>query len=265
MSSVRTENSAAGRLTLWVSATAAETAPLLCLLGVSESTRLGEHTCWQGSLRGHRLWVAVVGVGMDSCRRALTFLLGHLRPARIVVVGVAGGLNPALGAGDVVIADEPISWFCADGAAPAPAALLGAVASPLGERLRLRAELPKAFRLIPGTILSWHEPVLDETLRRYLHLQYGADCVDMETGSAAHVCAEHGVLFQAVRAISDPAGRPLEDLSSEEQATAIWHATAVALKLIAAPSPVPYAEAASKGSGCRTRPYCACQMSVGQR
>ncbi len=228
-----TDRAATGPLTLWLSSTSAEVAPLLSLLDACQPVELADHRCWEGSLRGRRLWVALVGVGMEPCRRALAYLLEHLRPARVLVVGVAGGLNPVLEVGDVVVADRPVSWPCGPAAPSQPTPLLGAAPAHPGQQMKLRGELSKVLRIVPGIILSWHEPVLDETLRRRLHCQYGADCVDMETGAAAEACAARGVPFQAIRAISDPAGAALEDLGLREHALAIWHATAVALEAVA--------------------------------
>jgi nucleoside phosphorylase len=86
----------------------------------------------------------------------------------------------------------------------------------------------RAFKMVPGCILSWDEPVLDELGKKRLHEDYNADCVDMETGHAALIWAGRDVPFKAVRGISDQADTKTDEVESADLALAIWHATIVA-------------------------------------
>lgn len=111
----------------------------------------------------------------------------------LVSFGVAGGLDPALVAGDVIAAAEIIDggdrW-------------VGSVAW----RDRLAARLPGA-RL--GMIVAPRAVVADRAAKRELHRSTGAMAVDLESGAVARAAAAAGVPFVAVRAVADDARRTL--------------------------------------------------------
>ncbi len=175
--------------------------------------------------------MAVSGAGDDACRRTLTALLDHLPEVRVVVVGVAGAIGPELEIGDVVLASEAASWPLGDPARQA-ARVWGATAGSqeLGRRSERTSSRP--FRVVSGRILSWPEPVQDPRLKARLGERYGADCVDMETGAAARVCAERSVPFLAIRAIADRADGRMGESHGEDFAVAVWHATIVAIRAL---------------------------------
>jgi adenosylhomocysteine nucleosidase len=109
-------------------------------------------------------------------------MLDHGEVDHVVVVGIAGGIGPASAVRTLVVPESVEDW--PDGTAHTPA--------PLG---RLVAK---------GTIVTSDEygyppGVVDGFVER------GVLAVDMETVSVASVCAERGVPWSAVRAISDPA------------------------------------------------------------
>jgi nucleoside phosphorylase len=101
-----------------------------------------------------------------------------------------------------------------------------------GLRAEPDEELARAFRVVSGCILSRQELVLDALLKARLRECYGADCVDMETGYAARVCAARGVPFLAIRGISDQADAEIDDFESADLAIAVWHATIVAVEAL---------------------------------
>lgn len=115
----------------------------------------------------------------------------------LVSFGVAGGLNPALAPGTVVIA--------------------GQVLAPDGARFetdpawsgRLDAALPASVVHTTGVIAGCDSPLADAAAKTALHQATGAAAVDMESHAIAKLAARHGIAFIAVRAIADPAARSL--------------------------------------------------------
>jgi adenosylhomocysteine nucleosidase len=100
--------------------------------------------------------------------------------------GLAGGLDPALRAGDVVIP----SYFLIDGSRlPTDPTLLG--------------------KTDGGTLLCGENAVASAAEKRHLFEMTGAAAVDLESGAVALVALEHGLPFAALRAICDPAARNL--------------------------------------------------------
>ena len=119
----------------------------------------------------------------------------------IVSFGVAGGLNPALRSGDIVIASEIVAakgrWVPAEGLSQALYGL------PEGEH-----------RITRGVLAGVEEVVLGSTAKAALRASTGADAVDMESHIAARYAGQHGLPFAALRVISDPAHRALPEIAA---------------------------------------------------
>ncbi len=120
----------------------------------------------------------------------------------IVSFGVAGGLNPALRSGDIVIASEIVT-----------ADKRWATAAVLTEML---ISLPVKGRrnVVNGVLVGVEEVVLGQVGKAALRATSGADAVDMESHIAARYAEEHGLPFAALRVISDPAHRALPQLAA---------------------------------------------------
>ncbi len=108
--------------------------------------------------------------------------------------GIAGGLDPSLGAGVVVIADT----------IHGP----GGKSWPASERwVEALTRFDGAFD--SGAILGSNTPVMMACDKRRLFRHTGALAVDMESHAVAAVAHEAEVPFAAIRAIGDPAGRSI--------------------------------------------------------
>lgn len=113
----------------------------------------------------------------------------------LVSFGIAGGLDPSLGPGMLVIAASVFgpgrARFHCDTA----------------WRGRLMTALDGKLFVVASDVIGRDQPVLLSEEKRRLHKQTGAAAVDMESHAVAQVAAEHGVSFLAVRTIADPTGR----------------------------------------------------------
>ncbi len=113
----------------------------------------------------------------------------------LVSFGVAGGLDPALGAGTILLPREIVT---ADGARfAADTAWREALAAALGGT-GTDAPMFGSDRAI-DTVAE----------KRALFLETGATAVDMESHIVAAAAKEAGLPFVVLRAITDPAGRSL--------------------------------------------------------
>lgn len=187
-----------------------------------------------GRIDGHE--VALVGAGIGKVNTALvaTLLADRLGCRLIVFSGVAGGLDPGLRIGDVVIADRTLQHDAGvieegrlttyqAGHVPFfnPTDRLGyPVAPELIARIRVRLEgfaLPPlsraaggadaAPRIVFGTILSGDQYIHCEGTRERLFSELGGAAVEMEGGALGQVAEAFGIPFLDVRALSDLAGR----------------------------------------------------------
>lgn len=154
-----------------------------------------------GSLRDGTAGIAprVACAAADSgrARRGAERLLAGGAVA-LVSFGIAGGLDPALLPGDLVLAER----VAAPGCAP--------IRTDPDWRARWAAAARAAgLRTVGGDLIESPRVVAGLADKRLLHLTSGAVATDMESYAVAAVAAEAGVPFAAVRAIADPAGRPL--------------------------------------------------------
>lgn len=115
----------------------------------------------------------------------------------VISFGVAGGLDPALRSGDVVVATEVMA-----GASRWPAA------SNLSEELIAGAGLGRQ-RVVRGGLAGVEQVVSARVAKAALHSETGAAAVDMESHIAAAYAFDAGLPFAALRVISDPASRAL--------------------------------------------------------
>ncbi len=184
-----------------------------------------------GRLDGEPVVLARAGMGKVNAAIAATLLIERFGCRAVVFSGIAGGLDPSLAIGDVVIADHVIQhdagytseagftvyqagflpFFApndelghhADAAlmARVRAALADMVLSPLSS-----TTVERPPRLHFGRVLTGDQFVNSESLRRRLHADMGGVAVEMEGAAMAQTCAAFGVPWLVIRALSDLAG-----------------------------------------------------------
>ncbi|CAN5459881.1 5'-methylthioadenosine/adenosylhomocysteine nucleosidase [soil metagenome] len=203
------------------------------LQGVS-STGAGRTEFYEGLLDGAPVVLAGAGMGKVNAAIVSTVLAEKFECSAVVFSGVAGGLDPALNIGDVVIADHIVQhdsgriedkrlvrYQPGHVSFINPTEQLG-YTTDLDLLCRVRARLnevalpsiPRAAggndrppRITYGTILTGDQYVHCEATRQYLHRKFAASAVEMEGGAVAQVCESYGIPWLVIRALSDLAGR----------------------------------------------------------
>lgn len=134
--------------------------------------------------------------------RLRSLLRARVHPAcrAVISIGIAGGLDPSLVPGDVIVATGVAAPDRRHAASPF-------VAHRLAARL---SDHPK--RVIMADLAGVDSAVLSPGAKRALRTATGALAVDMESHVAAAFAAHHGLPFAAVRVVCDPAHRALPDL-----------------------------------------------------
>lgn len=172
-----------------------ELRPVVRALGLSRADRgTGEH---HGVVGDVRIVAAGTGIGPELAAEATERVLARHRVDRVVVCGIAGGIEGATTVGELVLPAEAVD--AVDGsrftATPMPGTeLSGAV----------RTAGADSYQLTPGEL---------DAIRAD-----GVVALDMETAAVARVCERHGVPWSAFRAISDMAG---DDSVGEEVLTLV--------------------------------------------
>lgn len=191
----------------------------------------GRHVA-TGVLDGIEVVVAEAGVGKVNAAVSVALLVERFECRLVVFTGVAGGLDPALSIGDVVIADHLVQHDTGvvgesglehyqPGHVPFfnPTDRFGyAPSRPLLDRVRARIETlslppvelgtggPTRPRVVRGRILSGDQFLDSVTARDRLHRDLGGIAVDMESAAVAQAAELLGVDHLVIRALSDLAG-----------------------------------------------------------
>jgi adenosylhomocysteine nucleosidase len=133
--------------------------------------------------------------------RALLTVFDPTTIRGVISFGVAGGLDPTLKSGDVVVATEVLAgdarWLAG---LSLNEDLIDSVG--LGSR-----------RIVRGRLAGTEEVVVARDVKAALHSETGAAAVDMESHIAAEYAAKAGLPFAALRVVSDPAHRALPPLA----------------------------------------------------
>jgi adenosylhomocysteine nucleosidase len=146
----------------------------------------------------------VVCSGSDTGR--LRNQLSGLNPTglrAVISFGIAGGLDPSLEPGDVVVATAVIAE---KGTWKVPGSVTSAMAGRVGA---------SGIVVKQGALVGVEEPVLLPSIKKRMREATDAIAVDMESHIGADYAAANNLQFAAIRVISDPAVRALPPLAKK--------------------------------------------------
>ena len=197
-----------------------------------QAQEIGGFAFWRGEIAGREAVFVESGAGKVNAGVATALLLDRFDCRALLMCGVAGGLDPALGVGDIVVGTSNTQHdFGVHRDAgfhtiqPGSRPSLGqewkpgyAVGDPVTSRLRAAVAgltleaLPEAVgvgRRVPavhfGGILTGDAFVNSDSLRERLRAEFQAQAVEMEGGAVAQIARRWGedIPFVNVRCLSD--------------------------------------------------------------
>lgn len=183
----------------------------------------------RGQIDGHHVVVANTGIGKVNAAVTTGQLVERFDVRTVVFTGVAGGLDPNLEVGDIVIAERTIAHDTGvfdlggfqhyqAGHVPFfnPTDRLGYPTDPgLLERVMTRIEGVELDpvgdrgdppRVVVGTVLTGDQFVNDPAVRERLHAGLGGHAVEMEGAAMTQAAERLGIHHLVIRALSDLAG-----------------------------------------------------------
>ncbi|MBW6457440.1 MAG: 5'-methylthioadenosine/adenosylhomocysteine nucleosidase [Trueperaceae bacterium] len=190
-----------------------EVAPLLAAALDAREEGEGPYRWHRATLDGVPVLLAACGIGKVNAAALTQALLGGGASA-VIFTGVAGGVDPGLRVGDLVVAHdalqhdvdvtplgyeegqvpgEPPVWAADPGLRDLVAGVAADVAGAEG------------VRSIVGRVASGDTFVADPKRVADLRRRFGASCAEMEGAAVAQVCARWGVPWAIVRSVSDTA------------------------------------------------------------
>jgi len=196
----------------------------------------------EGSLNGRKVVVVLTGIGKVNAAITTTLVIEHFHPSELLFSGIAGGVDPALSPGDLVIGKELAYHdygILADSLKidstrdpattrrnplyfPSSDALVH-IAEKVGPGLPLEkpVEGRPAPRIVSGTIVTGDVFVSSRAATQRLWQNMHAEATDMEGAAVAQTCWQQGVPFIVIRSLSDGADSEAEkDISRFYRAAA---------------------------------------------
>ena len=214
-----------------MSAMAEENAALVAQMTGVFTTKVGGRTYHQGELWGHSVVLVFSHWGKVAAASTTTYLISGLGVKEVIFTGVAGGINPELNVGDIVIAEQ-LYQHDMDASPIIPRheiPLLGRAAIASDDRRRmalkraaedfirddfadsisptLRQEFAlKQPKVMLGDVGSGDQFISSEKALADLRSRLPSiACVEMEGAAIAQVCDAFHTPFSIIRTISDSA------------------------------------------------------------
>ncbi|NBB68839.1 MAG: 5'-methylthioadenosine/adenosylhomocysteine nucleosidase [Alphaproteobacteria bacterium] len=187
----------------------------------------------RGRLDAHDVVLVQAGIGKVNTAMVTTLLVERFGAEIVLFSGVAGGLDPELAIGDVVVGVETyqhdagviddgefqpyqaghvpffnptdrFGWRASDGLVAKARAAFADIALPPLSREAGGPGRPPVVTF--GTVVSGDQYIHCDATRVKLHERYRAQAAEMEGGALGQVAAAMGVDWLDIRALSDLAG-----------------------------------------------------------
>ena len=187
-----------------------EIAPILEIVGEYKTTEYAGNSYYEATYKGTQLVIAYSKIGKVFSTLTASTMIQHFACDRLLFSGVAGGINPTLKIGDLIVAtklsqhDLDITAFGHPmGYVPGGSVFIEADKDLIALSKEVAKELGKTVQ--EGIIATGDQFVHQESIKEGIVKNFNADALEMEGASVAVVCDALNIPFFILRAISDTA------------------------------------------------------------
>ena len=181
-----------------------------------------------GTYKNYPVVIVRTEIGMANAAASTALAIKKFNPVAVINQGTAGGHDPALHVGDIVIGErsfdhtafrsaysaagegidltkqENIGTYAYDAASDKFQAYTEYFADPTLLKVAKKvADKNKDFNVVTGVISTGNTWLECVDYVNFLHEKYGSSCEEMETNAAAQICQNAGVPFIGIRVLSD--------------------------------------------------------------
>jgi adenosylhomocysteine nucleosidase len=196
-----------------------------------KTLEIGGLTFTTGLLNGRHVVVTLTGIGKVNAAITTTLAIEHFHPNEILFSGIAGGIDPALSPGDLVIGTQ-LAYHdygtLADSLVPDPTRnpathqnnplffpcndtlVKVAEKASRGLTLEMPVEGRPAPHIVSGPIVTGDVFITSLAASRRLWQQWHAEATDMESAAVAQTCWQRNIPFIIIRSLSDAADSQAE-------------------------------------------------------
>lgn len=196
-----------------IGAMESEVAVLIAQLSHSILTEAAGLKFYQGRLVNHPVVVVQSGIGKVNAAMCAQILIDRFRASALINTGVAGGVNPSVAIGDVVIATSAVHHdFDVTAFDYEPGTIPGMETSSFPADPELQDIAAKAAHTIlgagrthRGVIVSGDQFIANSERKRRLNQTFNALCAEMEGAAVAQVAYLNRIPYCIIRIVSDQA------------------------------------------------------------
>jgi adenosylhomocysteine/aminodeoxyfutalosine nucleosidase len=187
-----------------------EIEPLLAHFDSVNVVEFANNKYYEVSYNGLDIVIAYSKIGKVFASLTATTMIEKFGCDTLLFSGVAGGINPELNIGDLIIANKLCQHDLDITAFGHPHGFVpgGAVFVESSKKLNEVAKkvaLDNGLKVIEGTIATGDQFVHSTERKNFIETTFNADALEMEGASVAVVCDALNVPFFILRAISDTA------------------------------------------------------------
>ena len=187
-----------------------EIEPLLAHFDNVNIVEFANNKYYEVSYKGVEIVIAYSKIGKVFASLTAATMIEKFECDTLLFSGVAGGINPKLKIGDLIIADKLCQHDLDITAFGHPNGFVpgGSVFVETSEKLRTIAKdvaKENELNVIEGTIATGDQFVHSSERKEFIESTFKADALEMEGASVAVVCDSLNVPFFVLRAISDSA------------------------------------------------------------